>query len=131
MIAKVLTLPGLTPDKARALKGLRTFLPEILFVFLLSIWFFVPMLLHYIDPTSADIDQSHWFLVLLGLITFLLMLALCHWLLKHFWEKAGLPELKIIISKFNYLSSWQQLNFLLASFFLLLLAAVGCLAAIC
>ena len=131
MIARVILQPEIETEKTREIDRIRQILPEILFLVLLLIWFFVPGWLRQVDPTTGDIDQSHWFLVLLGLIAFMLILSLCWWLLQHLWERTGLPELKSIILKFNQLSSCQQLNFLLASFALLLLAATGCLAAIC
>ncbi|WP_158800625.1 hypothetical protein [Pedobacter sp. L105] len=131
MIAKVLKFPEITKEESKELKWFKVLQPEILFLVLVLIWFLMPFLLHFLDPTAGDIDQSHWFLILLGLITFLILLSICSWLFRHFWEKIGLPEIKTILLKFNYLTPWQQLNFLSVSFFLLLLAAVGCLIGIC
>jgi hypothetical protein len=105
--------------------------PALLFSVLLFIWFFTAMRLHKIDPTSSLIDQGIWLMVILSLISFLLILALCWWLLQHFWLIMGLPGLSSIFSNFNTLSSWQQLGFSWASFFMLLLAASECLKALC
>lgn len=137
MNTRILKLPEIDseqfkePEMVKLTGWGKFFKPEILLIILLLIWFAGPLLLSKIDPTIGSIDQSIWLLILLGLITFLLIIALCLWLLQTIWEKAKLPELKSIILKFNQLSSCQQLNFVYASFALLLLAAMGCIAAIC
>lgn len=105
--------------------------PLLLFLFLLLLWGSSHLWLHRIDETAAGVDQSIWLLIILSLSTFLLLSALCWWLLQRFWLSAGLPPLKIMVSQFDTLSLWQQLGFYLASFSLLLVAASVCLNAIC
>jgi len=105
--------------------------PLLLFVVLLLLWSVAPVVLQHFDKTSGSIDQSIWLLVILGMISFLLLVALSWWLLQHFWTMMGLPKLNIMVSQFKTLALWQQLSFLWGSFALLLLAATGCLAAIC
>ena len=104
---------------------------ELLFIILLVLWFLVPWLLEKLDPTVATIDQSHWLLVLLGIITFMLVLAICWWLMQQFWKKAGLPNFNGLFLQFYHLTSWQQLKLVLALFALLLSAATVCIAGIC
>jgi hypothetical protein len=103
----------------------------LVFVILLLIWALAPLGLRQLDQTAGSIDQSIWLLVLLGMICFLLLLALCWWLLQIFWTVMQLPSLKSMVLQFNTLTVWQQLSFYWASFFLLLLAAMGCLCAVC
>jgi len=105
--------------------------PMLLFVCLLLLWCFAPLLLQRIDQTVGNVDQSIWLLIILSLISFLLICALCWWLLKHFWMAMDLPNINTMISHFKTLALWQQLSFLWGSFALLLLAAMGCLVAIC
>ena len=105
--------------------------PLLLFICLLLIWCFAPLLLHQLDQTVGNVDQSVWLLVLLSMISFLLMCAVSWWLVKQFWLAMGLPHINTMVSQFKKLALWQQLSFLWASFALLLLAAVGCLVAIC
>ncbi|MEJ7556691.1 MAG: hypothetical protein WKF66_00180 [Pedobacter sp.] len=83
------------------------------------------------DMTMGYIDPSIWLLILIGMICFLVMIALSAWILLRVWTIVGLPNPHKIISQFNYLESCQKLKFLLAAYALLLLAAVGCLVAIC
>ena len=103
----------------------------VLFVSLLLIWCFAPGLILQFDNTAGSIDQSIWLLIILSLISFLLITALCWWLLHRAWSMMGLPSVSTMVSQFNSLTSWQQLGFYWASFVSLLLAALGCLIAIC
>jgi hypothetical protein len=105
--------------------------PLLLFICLLLIWCFAPLLLRQVDQTIGNVDQSIWLLIILSLISFLLMCAVSWWLVKQFWLATGLPQINTMVSQFKTLALWQQLSFLWASFALLLLAAMGCLAAIC
>ncbi|WP_442591538.1 hypothetical protein ACSBL2_09945 [Pedobacter sp. AW31-3R] len=105
--------------------------PFLLFIALLLMWFFVPMLLNRIDATIGNVDQSIWLLVLLSMISFLMVCGLCWWLLQQFWLVLQLPPIEQMVSQFNSLLLWQQLSFYYASFALLLVAALGCLIAIC
>jgi hypothetical protein len=105
--------------------------PVYLFILLLLIWCLAPIGLYQLDPTIGNIDQNIWLLVVLGMISFLLLLALCWWLLQLFWKAMQLPTLKSMVSQFNTLELWQQLSFYWASFAMLLLAASGCLCAVC
>ena len=117
--------------KVSRLAGLIRWQPMLLFLFLLLLWGSSHLWLHRIDETAAGIDQSIWLLIILSLSTFLLLSALCWWLLQRFWLSAGLPPLKIMVLQFDTLSLWQQLGFYLASFSLLLVVASVCLNAIC
>lgn len=102
-------------------------LQALLFLF----WLVLPVLLRNADATVGSIDQSIWLLILLALICFLLMLGFCWWLLARFWRAMGLPRFNDMVSHFKDLALWQQLGFYYAAFAVLLLAGVGCLAAIC
>ena len=105
--------------------------PVLLFITLILLWILSPLWLRQIDATTAGIDQSIWLLIILSLTAFLLISAMCWWLLQLFWLMAGLTPLKIMVSQFHTLSLWQQLSFYLASFSLLLVVASVCLSAIC
>jgi len=104
---------------------------QLFFLFLLVLWCFAPPWLRLFDETAGSIDQSIWLLILLSLISFLLIVSLCWWLLQRFWETAGLPSFSKMVSQFNTLLLWQQLSFYWLSFALLLLVASVCLNAIC
>lgn len=88
-------------------------------------WFTLPKVIANSDVTAGYIDQSIWFLVLLSLISFLLTVGLCWWLLQRFWVSAGLPDLNSMVLGFQNLKLWQQLGFYFACFVALLWAAVG------
>ncbi|MET1057612.1 MAG: hypothetical protein ABWY16_20020 [Pedobacter sp.] len=131
MNTKVLKVP-LYLKFPQLLQGMNLkFDPKHLFVILWLIWIIFPVWFHSNDPTAGYVEQNTWLLIVLGLITFLLVVGLCWWLLRHFWTMAGLPEINKMINKFNYLTSWQQLSFFWASFALFLLAAIACIDAIC
>ena len=102
----------------------------LLFSLLILLWFAAPKLIQLNDSTAGYIDPSIWLLILLALISFLMLLALCWWLLKQFWRTLGLPALGLMVSQFKFLESWKQLGFYFACFALLLLAGVACLAAV-
>jgi hypothetical protein len=131
MNTKFLRIPEIPalPDEGRY--QFKAAEPLLLFVSLLLLWCFAPPLLQRIDQTVGNVDQSIWLLILLSLISFLLICAICWWLLKHCWQMIGLPKINMMVSQFKTLAIWQQLSFLWGSFALLLLAAMGCLVAIC
>lgn len=129
--AKIARLPDIPGKKNKTIRQKGRWQPILLFFILLSIWAFAPIGLYKIDQTAAGVDQTIWLLILLSLIAFLLVAALCWWLLERFWQMAGLPSFTILVSHFYTLSPWQQLVFYLSSFGLLLLAASVCLAGIC
>ena len=104
---------------------------ELLFLLLLLIWCLAPSWLHILDQTTGSVDQSIWLLILISLITFLLILALVWWLLQKSWSRLKLPSIHLILSQFNRLTTCQQLGFYWATYALLLLAALGCLIALC
>lgn len=93
-------------------------------------WFTLPKLIAGSDATAGYIDQSIWLLVLLSLMSFLLTVALCWWLLQRFWLSIGLPGLNSMVLNFQDLRLWEQLGFYFACFAVLLLAAVGTMAGI-
>ena len=111
--------------------GLEILKVVLLFVVLALLWPLAQDIVLSIDPTSGYVDRSILILVLLALICFLGMIGLCWWLLKCFCMALGLSGLGSMVLQFNELLLWQQLGFYFASFALLLLAGVGCLAAIC
>ncbi|MCX2483749.1 hypothetical protein [Pedobacter sp. MR2016-24] len=104
--------------------------PVILLGILLLLWWRLPAMLQNADGTTGSIDQSIWILIILALISFLLVTALCWWLLQYSWQSLGLPEIQTMVSQFNTLALWQQLSFFWASLALLLGAAVCSLNAI-
>ncbi|WP_316735755.1 hypothetical protein [Pedobacter aquatilis] len=97
---------------------------------LLLSWLTLPNLLQHLQPTTGLIDSGIWQLLLLALICFTSIVSGCWWLLKRFWDRLGLVGLTEMIFHFNTLQTWQKLGFYWASFALLLLTAVGCLAAL-
>ncbi|SEA43907.1 hypothetical protein [Pedobacter hartonius] len=104
---------------------------ELVFLLLLFIWCFAPSWLRLADRTTGSVDQSIWLLILLSLLSFLLIAALVWWLLQRSWARLKLPSIGLIVSHFKSLTPWQQLGFYWASYALLLLAALGCLMALC
>lgn len=105
--------------------------PAGVLLVLMILWTFGPIVLRGMDDTTGSIDQSIWLLVLLSLISFLLITGLCWWILNQAWAAIALPPISIMVSQFNTLVLWQQVRLFLASFGLLLLAATGCLIALC
>ncbi|MCX2453387.1 hypothetical protein OQX61_19105 [Pedobacter sp. PLR] len=105
--------------------------PAGVFIVLMVLWTFGPIVLRGIDDTTGSIDQSIWLLVLLSIISFLLITGLCWWILNRAWVAIELPPISLMVSQFNTLHLWQQVRLYLASFGLLLLAATGCLIALC
>lgn len=95
---------------------------------MLFAWFALPKMMHSGDVTTGYIDQSIWLLILLSLISFLLTVGLCWWVLQRFWLNTGLPGLNSMVLNFRDLELWQQLGFYFACFAVLLLAAVGLMA---
>ena len=94
-------------------------------------WKTVQLISWNTDMTTGYIDPSIWLLILISIICFLALIALSSWIVLRLWAIAGLPSASRIVSQFNYLEPCQKLSFLFAAYALLLLAAVGCLLAIC
>ncbi|WP_316770981.1 hypothetical protein [Pedobacter frigiditerrae] len=99
-------------------------------IVLILIWITLPKLLAHWQPNVGLLDAGIWQLILLSTVSFMGMVALCWWLLNHYWQNLGLPALKNLVSQFKTLTSWQQIGFYWASFALLLLTAMGCLVAV-
>ena len=97
---------------------------------LLALWGVSPELVRLVDSTAGYVDQSIWLLVVLSLISFMMVVGLCWWLLQRFWTSMGLPRIGRMVMGFKDLEVWVQLGFYLACFALLVFAAVGCLAAV-
>jgi len=102
----------------------------MLAVILVLGWHTLPNVLRTVEPTAALLDAGIWQLILLALLCYAALLQLSWWLLQRFWQSLGLYKLTDMVSLFKQLTSWQQLSFFWASFALLLLAAIACLAAI-
>ena len=79
---------------------------------------------------TAGINESVPQMVILALISFLILLELVWWLLNRFWNRVGLPGIEVLVIYYRMMEVWQQVMFFWASFSLLLLAGVGCLAAV-
>jgi len=97
---------------------------------LVGLWFGLPKIIGYLEPTAGFLDAGIIQVILLGFTCYFILLFLCWWLLNRFWRLAGLTQTKHMVSQFQNLITWQQLGFYWASFALLLLAGVGCLAAV-
>ncbi len=104
---------------------------HLIFGSLLLLWLLMPRLISQFDPRAGAVDPSIWLLILLSLLAFLLLAALCWWLLYGFWLRLGLPGMDMMVLQFNSLELWQQLGFYWLSFALLLLGSTLCLMAIC
>jgi hypothetical protein len=131
MINPMENISGTAVQKASTERKSVGWQPALLLLFLLSIWFSAQIWMRSIDPLSAITDQSIWLMVILSMVVFLLILALCMWLLDQVLLKTGLPSLLTMLSQFKTMMLWQQLAFYLSFFALLLMAASACLIAIC
>ncbi len=89
-----------------------------------------PYWIYSFDHTAALPDPGIWALVLLALAVFLILLLLCWYLFNKSWERLKLPGIDFMVLHFKQLELWQQFLLYWASFALVLLAAVGCLAAV-
>lgn len=79
---------------------------------------------------TTGINESVPLMVVLALISFLILLELVWWLLNRFWKRVGLPGIEVLVIYYRRMEEWQQVMFFWGSFALLLLAGVGCLAAV-
>lgn len=112
---------------------LRPLGPEAWMVFALLLLIFIlgQCTLGITDPDVLLPVNLTWLFVLQGMLVFLMVLALCWFLLGRFWAAAGLPDFESMVVQFNKLELWMQLGFYVALFALLVFAAVACLIAIC
>lgn len=100
-----------------------------LMLVLLALWGIVTNL--FSSPEmSAGINQSVPIMIVIALITFLILLYLCWWLLDRYWQRVGLPGIEILVLQFKRIRAWEQLGFYWLCFALLLLAGLGCLAVV-
>jgi hypothetical protein len=123
-------MPLLDPSKKGRNNRKAPLIYVLLLMILLLVWSAGPRLLQGLDATAGSVDQSIWLLVVLGLISFLIIINLSWWLFKYSWQQVGFPSIHSIVSLYDLLSPWQQLSFLLGSFALVLLAALGSLNAV-
>lgn len=79
---------------------------------------------------STGINQSVPIMIVIALITFLILLYLCWWLLERAWRRVGLPGVRVMVLQFRKMKACEQLGFYWLSFALLLLVGLGCLATI-
>jgi hypothetical protein len=79
---------------------------------------------------TAGINEGVPLMVVLALISFLVLLELVWWLLNRFWNRLGLPGLEVLVIYYRRMEVWQQVGLYWLSFALLLVSAVGCLAAV-
>lgn len=115
----------------QSFKADRTHPLVILLLLCLLFYHSLPLWIYAVDPTAALPDAGIWSLILLAILVFLLLLLLSGYLFKTSLNWLGLPEFNKMILQFNTLTLWQQYVCYWASFALLLLAATGCLIAIC
>lgn len=100
-----------------------------LMLVLLALWGIVTKV--FSSPEmSAGINQSVPIMIVIALITFLILLYLCWWLLDRYWQRVGLPGIEILVLQFKRIRAWEQLGFYWLCFALLLLAGLGCLAVV-
>lgn len=119
------------PDYKFTKRNGSNYMGYLLLGLLMLLWPFLQRMVRGSDPAIGFIDPNIWLLILLSLICFLVVIGLCWWLLHGFWISLGLPLLGDMVLQFKKMESWQQLRFYWLSFVLLVLAAVGCLNAIC
>ncbi len=98
---------------------------------LLLLWLAGRNLILRNDPTAGLGDQDAWLYMLQSMIAFMMVVPLSWWFLQRFWMALGLPSINGLIVHFKELEPWQKLVCCFSSYALLLLAAVGCLIAIC
>jgi hypothetical protein len=79
---------------------------------------------------STGINQSVPIMIVISLMTFLILLHLCWWLLDRFWQRVGLPGIGTMVLQYKEMVVWQQLGFYFLCFALLLLTGLGCLASV-
>lgn len=125
MIMQTLTfkLPQITSSTER-------FQGILIAIIILLLWLTLPHLIRHFEPTAALLDTGIWQLIVLSLICFTSILTGSWWLLQKTWQRIGLPDLSNMVSQFKNLALWQQLAFYWASFALLLLAGIACIAAV-
>lgn len=104
---------------------------RLLLGLLVLLWLILQQMMRKDDPVFGFIDPNIWLLILLSVICFFGLTCLCWRLLQDFWMSLGLSLTGDMVLQFKNMESWQQLGFYWLSFVSLLLAAVGCLIAIC
>ena len=118
--------------------GFRNWLPSLylypllhFIIPLLLLWWLAPSWIYNLDPTAAIPDAGLLLIILIGIITFLILVWLAGYLLYLTVTRLGLPSIQTMVLQFNQLTLWHQFVCYWASFALLLLAAIGSLIAIC
>ena len=104
---------------------------HLVFGFVLLVYVAVRSMLTRVDPSAVAGIEAVWLLVVISGMVFLGIVFGCWWLLNRFLVAMGLPEIRFMVLQFKGLMVWQQLGFYLCLFGLLVLAAVGCLIAVC
>lgn len=109
----------------------KNFIGYLLLGLLVLLWPLLQRMISGANPVFGTVDPNIWLLIVLSLICFLVITGLCWWLAQNFWMALGLPLSGDMVLQFKKMESWQQLGFYWLSFVSIVLAAVGCLNAIC
>ena len=126
-----MTFITINRNKLASLQPIFNIHPVILSLLILGVLYqSLPFWIYHTDPTAALPDAGIWSLLFIALISFLILLLLSGYLFKASLQELGLPHLSSLVLKFQTLTLWQQYIFYWASFALVLLTAVGCVAAI-
>ncbi|MCD0486964.1 hypothetical protein LPB86_01905 [Pedobacter sp. MC2016-14] len=111
--------------------GFNGYTGHLAFGFILFLYLAVRFQMNSTDPAAVAGIESIWLLIACSGLVFMAVIALCKTLLTKFWSALDLPDLEFMVLHFKSLELWKQLSFYLSLFGLLLLAATGCLMAIC
>ncbi|WP_316788781.1 hypothetical protein [Pedobacter frigoris] len=99
-------------------------------VIVLLVWYSAPLLFELPQGNSIEIAKSIGLMLVLALAAFVVVIAVCWWLLGRVLVVLELPLIGSIVLRFNELELWEQVKVCFGLFALFVFAAVGVILAV-
>ncbi|WP_316794661.1 hypothetical protein [Pedobacter frigoris] len=99
-------------------------------VIVLLVWYTAPLLFDLPQGNSFEIAKSIGLMLVLALVAFVMVIAVCWWLLGRVLVVLELPLIGSMVLRFNELELWEQVRVCFGLFALFVFAAVGVIVAV-
>ncbi|TKC08995.1 hypothetical protein [Pedobacter frigoris] len=99
-------------------------------VIVLLVWYTAPLVFELPLGNSIEIAKSIGLMLVLALVAFVVVLAVCWWLLNRMLVALALPGIGDMVLCFNELTLWEQVKVFFGLFALFVFAAVGVIVAV-
>ena len=99
-------------------------------VIVLLFWYAAPLVFELPQGNSMEIAKSIGLMLVLAVVAFVVVIAICWWLLNRMLVALALPDIGDMVLCFNELTLWEQVKVCFGLFALFVFAAVGVIAGV-